>query len=60
MVKEETKTKPKRSCYRIPEDVKLKIAKERHLEGKSTVEIAKEYGLRAYASTSKAFDCAGH
>ena len=45
MVKEETKTKPKRSCYRIPEEVKLKIAKERHLEGKSTVEIAKEYGL---------------
>ena len=45
MVKEKTKPKRKRSCHRIPEEVKISIAKERHLEGKSTAEIAGEYGL---------------
>jgi transposase-like protein len=39
------KPKRKRSCRRVPEDVKLRIAKDRHIEGKSSMEIAGEYGL---------------
>ncbi len=39
------KTKRKRSCYRIPDEVKLRIAEERHVEGKSVSEIAKGHGL---------------
>ena len=45
MEKGKTKAKRKRSCHRIPEEVKIRIAKERHLEGKSSAEIAGEYGL---------------
>ena len=44
MIKEE-KTKRKRSFFRIPEELKLKVAKDRLLEGKSAVEISKEYEL---------------
>ena len=45
MIKEFQKPKRKRSYFRVPEEVKLKVAKDRHLEGKSVVEISKEHGL---------------
>ena len=41
----ESKPKRKRSCFRLPDELKLEVAKERHLERKSTSEIAKEYGI---------------
>ena len=42
---EESKPKRKRLCFRIPDELILEVAKERHLEGKSTKEIAKEHGI---------------
>ena len=42
---EEKEKKRKRSCYRIPEGLKLEVAKARHLEGKSSREISEEYGV---------------
>ena len=42
---EESKPKRKRSCFRIPDELILEVAKDRHLEGKSTKEIAKEHGI---------------
>ena len=42
---EESKPKRKRSCFRIPDELILEVAKNRHLEGKSTKEIAKEHGI---------------
>ena len=45
MVKKETKPKRKRTVFRVSEEVKLEIVKERHLEGKSSKEIAKNHGL---------------
>ena len=45
MRKKETKSKRKRAVFRVSEDVKLEIVKERHLEGKSSKEIAKNHGL---------------
>ena len=41
----ESKPKRKRSCFRLPDELKLEVAKERHLERKSTSEIAKEHGI---------------
>ena len=43
----ETTTKPKRkrSCHRIPEELKLEVAKERHLERMGSKEIAQKYGI---------------
>ena len=43
---EVTKTKKRRrSCFRIPEELKIVVAKERYLEKKSSMEIAKEHGV---------------
>ena len=42
---EESKPKRKRSCFRIPDELILEVAKDCHLEGKSTKEIAKEHGI---------------
>lgn len=39
------KKKRKKSCFRIPDEMKLEIVRERHLEGKSSREIAKEQGV---------------
>ena len=42
---EKRKAKRKRSCFRIPDELVLEIAKSRHLEGKSSNVIALEHGI---------------
>ncbi len=42
---EEKEKESKRSCYRIPEWLKLEVVKARHLEGWSSREISEEYGV---------------
>ena len=39
------KKRRKKSCFRIPGEMKLEIVRERHLEGMSSREIAKEHGV---------------
>ena len=41
----DSKPKRKRSFFRVPEDLKLEVAKAYHLEKKSSSQIAKEYGI---------------
>lgn len=41
----DSKPKRKRSFFRVPEDLKLEVAKACHLERKSSSQIAKEYGI---------------
>ncbi len=45
MEKEEKKIKRRKSIFRVPEELKLEIARERLLEGKPSSEIAKNHGL---------------
>ena len=41
----DSKPKYKRLFYRVPEDLKIEVAKTYHLERKSLSQTAKEYGL---------------
>ena len=41
----DSRPKRKRSFFRVPEDLKLEVAKAYHLEKKSSSQIAKEYGI---------------
>lgn len=41
----DSKAKRKRSCFKVPDELKIEVAKARHLERKSSSEIAKEYGI---------------
>ena len=46
MIKDnDSKPKRKRSFFRVPEELKLEVAKCFHLEKKSSSQIAKEYGI---------------
>ena len=47
MIKEKTKPKRKRSCFRVPDELKIEVIKDRHLYGKSLLEIAKDRGISA-------------
>ena len=49
---EEKEKRRKRACYRIPEELKLEVAKARHLEGKGPKEISERYGI-SIAAVSK-------
>lgn len=41
----DSKPKHKRSFFRVPEELKLEVAKACHLEKKGSSQIAKEYGI---------------
>ena len=41
----DSKQKHKRSFFRVPEELKIDVAKAYHLEKKSSSQIAKEYGI---------------